>query len=129
MPFSRDTILELSMTLTRLSAAKGLRDPLVSQLFGEWVASSLLAKACRYEATKVAHLPLIRNKQIKAVKQYASVLFRAPELFGLLMDLNVSKSSFWHVSEFITRRGPAYTAAMGLPFLRPTPSPTHGKSW
>ena len=42
MPFSRHTILELSMTLVCLSGAKSLRDPLVSQLLGEWVASSPL---------------------------------------------------------------------------------------
>ena len=40
MPFSRDTLLQLSMTLTRSSGTKSLRDPLVSQLHGEWVASS-----------------------------------------------------------------------------------------
>ena len=39
MPFSRDTLTELNMTLVRLSGAKSLRDPLVSQLLGEWVAS------------------------------------------------------------------------------------------
>ena len=113
------------MTLTCLSGAKSLRDPLVSQLLGEWVASSPLAKARWYEATKVAQLPLIRNKQIEAVKQYASVLFLAPELIGLLMDLNVPKGGFRHVSEFMTRRGGAYTAAMGLPFPHPIPSHDH----
>ena len=45
MPFSRDTLTELNMTLVRLSRAKSLRDPLVSQLLGEWVASSPLARA------------------------------------------------------------------------------------
>ena len=54
------------MTLTRLSGAKSLRDSLVSQLLGEWVGSSPLAKARWYEATKVAQLPVIRNKQIEA---------------------------------------------------------------
>ena len=122
MRFSRDTILELSMTLTCLSGAKSLRDPLVSQLLGEWVASSPLAKARWYEATEVAQLPLIRNKQIEAVKQYASILFPAPELIGLLLDLNVPKSGFRHVSEFMTCRGAAYTAPTGLPFPRPIPS-------
>ena len=93
------------MTLARLSGAKSLRDPLVSQLLGEWVAASPLTKARWYEATKVAQLPLIHNKQIEAVKQYASLLFPAPELIRLLMDLNVPKSGFRHVSEFMTRRG------------------------
>ena len=122
MPFSRDTLLELSMTLTRLSGAKSLRDPLLSQLLGEWVASSPLAKARWYEATEVAQLPLIGYTQIEAVKQYASVLSPAPELIGLIMDLNVPKGGFRHVSEFMTRRAGAYTAAAGLPFPRPIPS-------
>ena len=122
VPFSRDTILELSMTLERLSGAKSLRNPLVSQLRGEWVASSPLFKARWYEATNVARLPLIRNKQIEAVKQYASVLFPAPKLLGLPIDLNVPKCGFRHVSQFMTRRGAANTAATGLPFPGPIPA-------
>ena len=110
------------MTLTRLSGAKSLRDPLVSQLLGEWMASSPLAKARWYEASEASQLPIIRNKQIEAVKQYASVLFPAPEFIGSRMDLNVPKGGFRHVSEFMTRRGAAYTAATGLPFPRPIPS-------
>ena len=34
MPFSRDTLTELNMTLVRLSGAKSLRDPVVSRLLG-----------------------------------------------------------------------------------------------
>ena len=56
--------------------------------------------------------------------QYASILFPAPELIGLFVDF-VPKSGFRHVSEFMTRRGVAYTAATGLPFLRPIPSRDH----
>ena len=81
-----------------------------------------LSKARWYEATEVAQLRVIRNKQIEAVKQHASVLFLAPELIGFLMDLNVPEGGFRHVSEFMTRRGAAYTAATGLPFPRPIPS-------
>ena len=110
------------MTLTRLSGAKSLQDPFVSQLLGEWVASSPLSKARWYEATEVAQLPVIRNQQAEAVKQYASVLFPAPKLIRLLMDLNVPGGSFRHVSEFMTRQWAAYTAATGLPFPRPIPS-------
>ena len=109
------------MTLPCLSAAKSLRDPLVSQLLGEWVTSSPLAKARWYGATKVAQLPLIRNKQIEAVKQYASVIFLTPELIGLLLDLHVPKGGFRHVFEFVTRRGAAYTATTGLPSPPPHP--------
>ena len=45
MPSSRDTLVNLSMMLTRLSGAKSLHDPLVAKLLVEWVASSPLAKA------------------------------------------------------------------------------------
>ena len=88
------------MTLTRLSGAKGLRNPLVSQLPSEWVA-----KGRWYEATQVAQLPLIRNKEIEAMERYASVLFPAPEWIGRLMDLIVPNSGFQLVSEFMTRGG------------------------
>ena len=54
MPFSRDTLTELNMTLVRLSGAKSLPDPVVSQLLGEWVASSPLAGARWSEAMEVA---------------------------------------------------------------------------
>ena len=77
MPFSRDTLTELNMTLVRLSGAKSLRDPLVFQLLGEWVASSPLARAPWTEATEVGYPSLIRDKQKEAVKQYASQLFPA----------------------------------------------------
>ena len=106
MPFSRDTLTELNMTLVRLSGAKSLRDPLVFQLLGvEWVASSPLARARWSEATEVGYPSLIRDKQNEAVKQYASHLFPAPDLIGLLIDLNVPKLGFRHVSEYMSRRG------------------------
>ena len=66
--------------------------------------------------------PLIRNKQLEAVKQYASVLFPAPEFIGLLIALNVPKGGFLLLSELMSRRGAAYTAATGLPFPRLIPS-------
>ena len=119
MPFSRDTLSELNMTLVRLSGAKSLRDPLVSELVGEWVVSSPLARARWSEAMEVGYPSLIRTKQVEAVKQYASHLFPAPDLIGLLMDLNVPKLGFQHVSEYMSCRGSAYTAATGLPFPRP----------
>ena len=105
MPFPRDIILELSMTLVRLNGAKSLRDPLVPQLLGEWVCSSPLARAGWSEATDVSYPSLIRTKQVEAVKQYASPLFPAPEFIGLLMDLNVTKTGFRNLSKFMTRRG------------------------
>ena len=74
------------------------------------------------DATEVAQLPLIRNKQMEAVKQFASVLFQAPELIALLMDLNVLKGGFRHVSELMTRRQAAYTSA--APPIPPPPIPS-----
>ena len=71
---------------------------------------------------EVGYPSLIRTKQVKAVKQYASHLFPAPDLIGLLMDLNLPKLGFRHVSEYMSRRGSAYTAATGLPFPRPIPT-------
>ena len=71
---------------------------------------------------EVGYPSLIPTKQVEAVKQYASHLFPAPDLVGLLMDLNVPKLGFRHVSEYMSRRGPAYTAATGLPFPRPIPT-------
>ena len=103
MPFPRDTTLELSMTLVRLSGARSLRHPLVSQILGEWVASSPLAWARSSEAMAVGYPSLIRTKQVEAVKQYASFLFLAPHCIGLLMDLKVTKTGFRRLSEFMIR--------------------------
>ena len=119
-PFSRDTLTKLSMTLVHLSGAKSLR-PSVSQLLGEWVASSPLAKARWAEATLVGYPSLIRNKQKEAVKQYASLLFPTPDFIGLLMDLNVPKLVLRHMSEYMSRLGSAYTAVTGLQFAKPIP--------
>ena len=54
---------------------------------------------------RLPNLPLIRNKQIEAVKQYASLLFPASQLFWLLMDFNVLKLRFKHASEPLRVRG------------------------
>ena len=110
------------MTLVHLSGAKSLRDPSVSQLLGEWVAHSPLAKARWAEATVGGYPSLICDKQIVAVKQYASLLFPARDFIGLLMELNIPQKGFRHISELMTRRGAAYTAATGLKFPRPIPS-------
>ena len=109
------------MTLTRLSGAKSLRNPLVAQLLGEWVASSPVAKARWSEATEIGYRALTRSKQLEAVKQYAFFLFPAPDVLRLLMDLNVPKVGFGPVSEYMSRRGVAYTAATGYAFPRPIP--------
>ena len=124
-PLSRDNLLDLSMTLTRLSGAQSSCYPLVAQLLAEWVASSPFAKGRWAEATEVGYPTFARTKQMKAVKQYASFLFLpppAPDLLGLLMDLNALKVGFRTVFEYMTRRGAAYTAATGYPFPQPIPT-------
>ena len=122
MPFSEDTLLELSMTLVCLSGANSLRDPLVCQPVGEWVAHSPLAKARWAEATVGGYPSLIRDKQIVTVKKLASRPVSARDSIGLLMELNIPKTGFCHISEFMTRRGAGYTAATDLNFPRPIPS-------
>ena len=59
---------------------------------------------------------------MEVVKQYASFLFPAPEFIGLLMDLNVTKTGFRHLSKSMTRRGIDYMAATGHTFPRPIPT-------
>ena len=122
MPFSRDTLTELNMRLVRSSGAKSLRDHLVSRLLGEWLALSPLAGARWSEATEVGYPSLIRDKQKEGVKQYASLLFLAPDLIGLLMDLNVPMVGFRHMMVYMSRWGSACTAPTGLPFAKPIPT-------
>ena len=62
---------------------------------------------------------LALSKLIEAVKQHASFLFLAAHFLGLVMELNTPKVLFRTVSEYMTRRGAAYTAATGYPFPRP----------
>ena len=124
MPFCRDTLTKRSMTLVHLSGANSLRDPSVSLLFGEWVASSPLGKARWADATEVGYPSLVQDKQKAAVKQYSPLLFSAMDLIGLLMDLNVPKLGFRHIMEYMSRRRPAYTATTGLSF--PKRIPTRG---
>ena len=86
------------------------------------MAASPLAWARWPEATDVGYPSLIRTKQVEAVKQYTSSLFPATKFIGLLMDLNVTKTGFRHLFEFMTRRGIDYTAATGHTFPRPIPT-------
>ena len=110
-----------------------LYDSRVSQILGEWVYFSPLAWAPW--STEVANLPLNQKGQIEGVSQYASLLFPAADFIGLLMDLNVPKSAFGHVSEYMTRHV-AYGEpvgmgrnGMGRPSALGTSSWTHGRRW
>ena len=80
------------MTLVPLSGAKSLRDSLVCQLLGGWVASSPLARARWSEANDLGYPSLIGTQNVEAVKQYASFSFAGPDFIGLFMDLNVTKT-------------------------------------
>ena len=81
-----------------------------------------MARARWSEPLEVGYPSLIRDKQKEAVKHYASHLFPAPDLIDLHMDWNVPKLGFRHMMEYMSRRGSAYTAAMGLPFAKPIPT-------
>ena len=59
---------------------------------------------------------------MEAVKQYACFLFPAPGFIGLLMDLNLTKTRFRHLSEVMTQRGIDYTAVTSHTFPRPIPT-------
>ena len=86
------------------------------------MASSPLAEGRWWEATDVGYPSLVRAKQVEVVNQYTSFLFPATGLIGLLIDLNVTKMGFCHLSNFMTRRGIDYTAATGHTFSRPIPT-------
>ena len=64
-----------------------------------------------------------RSKQLGAVKQYTSFLFPAPNLLGLLMDMNVPKAGFQALSQYISRRE-LHTRPQRV-IRSPSPSP-HG---
>ena len=63
-------------------------------------------------------LPAHKTK-VQAMCTNAEALFPAPYLIGLFFRLGAPRSSFWVLSEYITRRGDART---GLPFPRPIPA-------
>ena len=63
------------------------------------MAHSPLAKARWAESTEVGYPSLIRDKQKEVGKQYASLSFPAPDLMGLVMDWNIPKLGFQHISE------------------------------
>ena len=93
-------LLQLSIMLVRLSGIKSSRDPSVSQLLGELLAHPL-ANAVWAEATVGGCPSLIRDKQKVAVKQYALQLLSARDFIGLLMELNIPKTGFRHIFEFM----------------------------
>ena len=64
----------------------------------------------------------VHKTKVQAIRTYAEALFPAPYLIGLLLELGAPRSGFRVLSEYITRRGDAYTARTGQPFPRPIPT-------
>ena len=66
-----------------------------------------------------AHSPPGNPQKMHAIRTYAEAFFPAPYLIGILLELVATRSGFRVLSEYVTRRGDAYTARTGLPFPRP----------
>ena len=81
----------------------------------------MLIRARLTEAMDHAPLPAVHKTKVQAIRMYAEALFPAPYLIGLFLELGATRSGFRVLSEYITRRGDAYTARTGLPFPRPIP--------
>ena len=85
------------MTLVRLSGDKSLRDPLVSQLLGECVASSPLAEARWVEVKKVGYPSLVRTKQVEALKPVTTRDYAPPPPPPALVSIVLMPASFFLV--------------------------------
>ena len=110
------------MMLVRLSGPTSLWDRKCSDLLAPWMSSSPLIRARFTEAMDHAPLPAVHKTKLQAIRTYTEALFPAPYLIGLLLELGAARSGFRVLSEYITRRGDAYTARTGLPFPRPIPT-------
>ena len=110
------------MMLVRLSGATSLRDSKCSDLLAQWMSSSPLIRARFTEAMDHAPLPAVHKTKVQAIRTYAEALFPAPCLIGLLLVLGAPRSGFRVLSEYITRRGDAYTARTGVASPRPIPT-------
>ena len=117
--YTPSVFTELNMMLVRLSGATSPQDSKCSDLLAQWMSSSPLIRALFTEAMDHAPLPAVHKTKVQAIRTYAEALFPAPHLIGLLLELGAPRSSFWVLSEYITRRGDAYTARTGPPFPQP----------
>ena len=120
MSYPWSVFTELNMMLVRLSGATSLRDSKCPDLLAQWMPSSPLIRARFTEAMDHAPLPAVHKTKVQAIRAYAEALFPAPHLIGLLLELGAPRSGFRVLSEYITRRGDAYTARTGLPQPIPT---------
>ena len=110
------------MMVVRLSGVSTLQDSKCSDLLALWMSLSPLIRARFTEAMDHAPLPAVHKTKVQAIRTYAEALFPAPYLMGLLLELGASRSGFLVLSEYISRRGNAYTARIGVPFPRPIPT-------
>ena len=122
MSYPYSVFTELNMMLARLSGATNLRDSQCFDLLDQWISSSPLIRARFSEAMDHTPLPAVHKTKVHAIRTYAEALFPAPYLIGLLLELGAPRSGFRVLSQYITRRGDAYTARTGLLFPRPIPT-------
>ena len=102
--------------------AASLRGSKCSDLLAECMSSFPFIRARFSEAMDHAPLPAVHKTKVQDIFTYAEALLPAPYLIGLLFELGAPRSSFRVLSDYITRRGDAYPARTGLPFLRPIPT-------
>ena len=97
-------------------------DSKCSDVLAQWMSSSPLIRARFTEAMDHGPLPAVHKTKVQGIRTQAEALFPTPYLIGLLLELGAPRSGFRVLSEYITRRGDAYTARTGLPFPRPIPT-------
>ena len=122
MSYPYSVFTELNVMVVRLSGATSLWDNKCSDLLAQWMSSCPLIRAPFTEAMDQAPLPAVHKTKVQAIRTYAEALFPATYLIGLLLELGAPRSGVRVLSEYITRRGDAYTARTGLPFPRPIPT-------
>ena len=119
MSYPPSVFTERNMMLVRPSGTTSLRDSKCSDLLAQWMSSPPLIRARFTEAMDHVPFPAVHKTKVQAIRTYAEALFPAPYLIGLLLELGATRCSFRVLSEYIARRGDAYTARTGLPFPRP----------
>ena len=110
------------MMVVWLSGATSLRDRKCSDLLALWMSLSPLIRDRFTEAMDHTPLPGVHKTKVQGIRMYAEALFPAPYLIGRLFELGAGRSGFCVLSEYLARRGNAYTACTRLPFPRPIPT-------
>ena len=118
MSYPYSVFTEPNMMVVRLSGATSLRDSKSSDVLPQWMSSSPLIRTRFTEAMDHVLLPAAHKTKVQAICTYAEALFPAPYLIGLLLELGAPRSGFRVLSQYIIRRGDAYTARR---YLRSSP--------